>query len=61
MRSHAFYLDFEIYPWDSPDGSRFIWQHKDYDGPGDSRHGWSLSIEDAIAQIEASIDEEAAE
>lgn len=60
MRSHAFYLDFEIYPYSCPDGSRFIWQHRSYDGPGDNRSGWSLTLEDAIEAIEAFIDEEAA-
>lgn len=58
MRIINRYRDFDIYHYPIPDGSRFIWQHVDYDGPDDHRYGVALSIPDAVEAIDAFLAEE---
>jgi len=38
----------------------WAFEHEDYDGPGDSRFGYAPSLEDAKAQIDDLLDDEAA-
>jgi hypothetical protein len=46
------YRDFEISPYSHYKGARWIWSHKDYDGPGDNRCG----VEDTIDRCKIDID-----
>lgn len=47
-------------PFAYPTGHRFMFSHKDYDGPGDIRHGTATTVDHAkyeIDQIKALLDE----
>ncbi len=53
------YRGFELERSNAKRGA-ITWTHPEYDGPGDGRHGWGWSIEDAKNAVDEAIEAEAA-
>lgn len=60
MKEPIRYRNYDITPTDAPPNNKWEFTHEDFDGAPDSedgRYGWSVTVDDAIDQIDEIEDE----